>query len=165
MFADDRILIHHTARRCKWESGRLARLQIRILLVWQRHGCSFGHFLVVLIEQLLVDCDLWWGKSGSRNEVKLRVTDQFASQPEERLLEVIIGLGTNVVVLKVLFAVECDGLCLDLSLLDIDFVSAKDNWDILTDTDQIAYLKRVSWKMMVDSRAQEILRCQLGTFL
>ena len=68
---------------------------------------------------------------------------------EEGLFEVIIGLGTDIVVLQVFLAVECDSLGLYFSLFDIDLVSAEDNWDILADTNKITYLKplanRTKW--------------------
>jgi len=65
------------------------------------------------------------------------VTDELPGEPKERLLEVVVGLGGDVVVLEVLLAVESDGLGLDLALLDIDFVTAKDDWDVLADTDEV----------------------------
>ena len=65
------------------------------------------------------------------------VANKLACQPKERLLEVIIGLGRDVVVLKVLLSVESNGLGLHLSLLDINLVSGEDDGNILADTDQI----------------------------
>jgi hypothetical protein len=65
------------------------------------------------------------------------VTDEFPGEPEERLLKVVVGLGRDVVVLKVLLAVESDGLCLDLALLYVHLVAGKDNGDVLADTDQV----------------------------
>lgn len=65
------------------------------------------------------------------------VANEFTSKPEEGLLEVIIALCGNVVVLKVLFPVEGDGLGLDLALLDIDLVAAKNDRNVLADTGQI----------------------------
>lgn len=77
---------------------------------------------------------------------------QLSSQPQEGFLEVIVALGRDVVVLKVLLAVEGDSLSLNLTLLEeknmrfriirhylnIDFVTAKYNGDVVTDTDEIA---------------------------
>lgn len=68
-----------------------------------------------------------------------RVANELASQPQEGLLEVVVGLGRDVVVLQVLLAVEGDGLGLDLSLLDVDLVAAEDNWDVLANTDEVTY--------------------------
>lgn len=65
------------------------------------------------------------------------VSNKLACQPEERLLKVIIGLGRDVVVLKVLLPVESNSLGLHLSLLDINLVSGKDDGNILADADQI----------------------------
>lgn len=76
--ADDRNLIKHTTAHASVEDESI-RLQIRVLLVGQRHGCGFCHFLLILIKQLLVDLNLGWGESRSRNEIKLRVADQFSS--------------------------------------------------------------------------------------
>jgi hypothetical protein len=67
----------------------------------------------------------------------LRVADQLPSQPEEGLLEVVVGLGGDIVVLQILLAVEGNGLSLDFSLLDIDFVAGEDDWDVFADTDKV----------------------------
>lgn len=69
-----------------------------------------------------------------------RVADQLAAEPQEGLLEVVVGLGRDVVVLEVLLAVEGDGLGLDLALLDVDLVTAEDDGDVLADADEIAWL-------------------------
>jgi hypothetical protein len=68
------------------------------------------------------------------------IADQLPGKPQEGLLEVIIGLGGDVVVLEVLLAVEGDGLGLHLTLLNIDLVTAKDNRNVLADTDKITYV-------------------------
>ena len=115
----------------------IVRLQVWVLLVGKRHSRGFGHFFLVLVEQLLVDLDLGWCKSWSSDEFKLRVADQFAGQPQERLLEVVVRLGRDVVVLEVLLAVECDGLGLDLALLHVDLVSAENDGDVFADSDEI----------------------------
>jgi hypothetical protein len=65
------------------------------------------------------------------------VADEFPGEPEEGLLEVVVGLGRDVVVLEVLLAVEGDGLGLDLALLHVDLVAGKDNGDVLANTDQV----------------------------
>lgn len=68
------------------------------------------------------------------------VADQLPRQPQERLLEVVVGFGGYVVVLEVLLAVESDGLGLNLALLDVDFVAGEDDGDVLADTDEVAYV-------------------------
>lgn len=94
-------------------------------------------FLVVLLHQVVVNLDLRRSEGGCGNELKVRVADQLASEPQEGLLKVVVGLGRDIIVLQVLLAVECDGFCLDLALLDIDLVTAKNNWDVFADTDKI----------------------------
>lgn len=41
---------------------------------------------------------------------------------------------------------ECDGLGLYFSFFDIDLVSAEDNRDVLTDTNEITYSSRQSFE-------------------
>jgi len=65
------------------------------------------------------------------------VSNELSCEPKERLLEVVVGLGRDVVVLQILLAVEGDSLGLDLALFHVHFVSAKDNWDVLADTDKV----------------------------
>lgn len=65
------------------------------------------------------------------------VTDKFPGEPEERLLEVVVRLGGDIVVLEVLLAVEGNGLGLDLALLNIDLVSGQNNGDVFANTDEI----------------------------
>ena len=72
------------------------------------------------------------------------IANKLSCQPEERLLKVIIRLCRDVVVLKVLLAVEGNGLRLHFALLDIDLVAGEDDWDVLADTDQITWSGNVS---------------------
>ena len=65
------------------------------------------------------------------------VADQLPRKPEEWLFEVIVGLGRDVVVLQILLAVECDGLGLDFSLLDVDFVASQDDGNVLANANEI----------------------------
>ena len=67
------------------------------------------------------------------------VSDEFPGQPEKGLFEVVVGFGGDIVVLKILLAVESDGLGLHLSLFDIDFVAAKDDWNLLADADKVTW--------------------------
>jgi len=84
---------------------------------------------------------------------QLRVADKLASKPEERLLEVVVGLGGDVVVLEVLLAVEGDGLGLHLTLLHIDLVTGQDNGDVLADTDEVTWKnQRCAFSILVTSR-------------
>ena len=94
-------------------------------------------FRSVLVENSLVDLDLGRGKSGGGDKVKSLVANEFPGEPEERLLEVVVGLGRDIVVLEVLLSVESDGLGLDLALLHIDLVTAENDGDVLANTDEI----------------------------
>ena len=99
------------------------------------------------------------------------VADELSCEPQEGLLEVVVGLGGDVVVLEVLLAVEGDGLGLDLALLDIDLVTGENDGDVLADTDEIT----CGWGLLAGleilklrknaGQGDECLRCQLGTFL
>lgn len=141
----------------------MTRLQISILLVGQRHGSGSRHLLLVLCHELAVDSDLRRSKSRSSNEFLSRrlaeiaitrlhrrkthqggVADQLAGEPQEGLLEVVVGLGRDIVVLQVLLAVESDGLGLHLALLNIDLVTAENDGDVLADTDEIACFVMIS---------------------
>jgi hypothetical protein len=44
-------------------------LQVRVLLIWQRHSRGVLHLLLVLSHGSLVDLDLWWGKGGRGDEL------------------------------------------------------------------------------------------------
>lgn len=65
------------------------------------------------------------------------VADKLACKPEERLLEVVVGLGRDIIVLEVLLAVEGNGLGLDLALLHVDLVAAENDGDVLANTDEV----------------------------
>lgn len=76
---------------------------------------------------------------GSESTYQLGVANELAGEPEEGLLEVVVGLGGDVVVLKVLLSVESDGLGLDLSLLHVDLVTAENDGDVLANSDEITW--------------------------
>ena len=78
-----------------------------------------------------------WSCDRKKKTYQLGVADQLAGEPEEGLLEIVVGLGRDVVVLEVLLAVEGDGLGLDLALLHIDLVAAQHDGDVLADTDEV----------------------------
>ncbi len=66
------------------------------------------------------------------------VADQLPSQPQEGLLEVVIGFGGDIVVLKILLPVEGNCLCFNLTFLYVHLVTSEDDRDLLADTDKIA---------------------------
>jgi hypothetical protein len=58
---------------------------------------------------------------------------------QEWLFKVVIRLGRDIVVLKVLLSVESDGLCLDLSFLHVDLVTTEDDRNAFANANEIAY--------------------------
>lgn len=147
---------HHPTRPV--DSRNKSRLKIIIvLLVGKRHGSSLVHLLLVGLEEGLIDDSGRGGESGRGDEFLKRVSDcrsrtkqsidqtyqrgvsdKLAGKPEEGLFEVVVGLGRDVVVLEVLLAVECDGLGLDLALLDVDLVAAENDGDVLAHAREVA---------------------------
>ena len=83
------------------------------------------NFIVENIQSYLsnlggVHDDLWGLEGGGGDKLQVGVTNQLSGQPQEGLLKVVVALGRDVVVLQVLLAVEHDGLCLHLPVLDVD---------------------------------------------
>lgn len=66
-----------------------------------------------------VEVDLGWAHGWHGNEFEIGLAAELACKPKERLLKVVVALGTDVVVLQVLFAVEGNVLGLDLAILDV----------------------------------------------
>jgi hypothetical protein len=93
-------------------------LEVTIILIRKGLSSSIGKLLLVLGHELGVDLDLWRCERGCRDEFEVVVADELAGEPEERLLKVVVGLGADLKVLKVLLAVECHGASLDFSLLE-----------------------------------------------
>jgi hypothetical protein len=77
------------------------------------------------------------GEIGNAFTYQSWVANELTSQPEEGLLEVVVGFGRNIVVLEILLSVEGDCLRLHFSLLDINLVSSEDDGDVFADADQV----------------------------
>ena len=69
--------------------------------------------------------------------MELVVSAQLTSQPEERLFKIVVRLGRDIVILKILLSVKGDLLGLDLTILDFNLVSSQDNRNIFAHTRQI----------------------------
>lgn len=132
-----------------------------VIVILTRQGLESGliHLLAVLLEELLVDLSSGGSQGRSSDEFlqtklalesrhrygfiwcektyKGRVANELPGEPEEGLLEVVVGLGRDIVVLKVLLAVEGNGLGLDLALLHVNLVAAENNRDVLANTDEV----------------------------
>ena len=90
------------------------------------------------------DSDWWVRFKGEEKTYQGLVSDQLPGEPQEGLLEVVVGLGRDVVVLQVLLAVESDGLGLDFALLNVDLVAGQDDRDVFADADEVTYETKVS---------------------
>ena len=109
-----------------------------IALLRERLGHGLVDVLLILSHQGRIDLDNGWGQGGRLDELQVGVAGEHASEPDEGLLKVVVGLGRDVVVLEVLLSVECDLAGLDLALLHVDLVAAEHNGDVLADAHQVA---------------------------
>lgn len=65
------------------------------------------------------------------------VANELSGEPKEGLLEVVVGLGGDIVVLKILLAVEGNGLGFHFAFLNIDLVAAEDDRNVFADTGKV----------------------------
>ena len=65
------------------------------------------------------------------------VADKLSRQPQEGLLEIVVGFRGNIIILEILLPMESDGLCFHFSLFDVDFIAAQDDWDLFANTDKV----------------------------
>ena len=98
---------------------------------------SFLDFLLHLSELILRDSDLDRGEKRLLDEGEVDIVDHSAEEPDERLLELIVALGRDIVVLEVLLAMEGDLLGLNFAITNIDFVTDEDDRDGLANTGEI----------------------------
>ena len=98
---------------------------------------SFYDFLLHLSELLLRDSDFDRGEKRLLDEGEVDIVDHSAEEPDERLLELIVALGRDIVVLEVLLAMEGDLLGLNFAITNIDFVTDEDDRDGLANTGEI----------------------------
>ena len=78
---------------------------------------------------------------------------EFSQEPDKWLLELIVGLGRDVIVLQVLLSVESNLLGLHFTIFDIDLVSDEGNWDVLADSNQIFV---PLWNILVSDSGADI---------
>jgi hypothetical protein len=116
----------------------LGSLQVWVLLIGQRHSRRVLHLLLILLHRRLIDLNFRWCERRGSDKLQTLVADQLPREPQEGLLEVVVGFGGDVVVLQVLLAVEGDSLGLDFALLDVDLVAGEDDRDVLADAHQVA---------------------------
>jgi len=105
-------------------------LQVVVFLGKRNRLCHL-QLSVVQGHKLMIDGDFSRSESRGSNELETRVANKLPSEPKEGFLEVVVGLGRDLEILKVLLSVESDGASLHFSLLDIDLVPAQHNGDVL----------------------------------
>lgn len=79
---------------------------------------------------LKVDGDVLREKGGLLNQLQVGIVLELAEQVDEGLFVVVVALNGEFVVLDVLLAVEGDGSGLDLTLLEIDLVTAQNDGNV-----------------------------------
>lgn len=114
----------------------LDSLQV-LIIIFDSNILSFSEFLLMLSNKLRVDLELR-GLGVFTEEDQVGLVSQTASEPEEWLLEVVVGSGREIIVLKVSLSVELDITSLNLSVLNIDLVTNEDDRNILTNTDNVS---------------------------
>jgi hypothetical protein len=122
---------------CLISAGRSHCSELLIVSFGEGHLGSLLDFSLESALEVFVKSDLGGSKDGCLSKGEVGVVDKAAEEPHEGLLELIVGLGGDVVVLEVLLAVESDLLGLHLAVLDINLVSDEDNGDVFADTSKI----------------------------
>merc|ERR1719152_1135387 len=126
-----------TARAWRLRPCLAKNLQI-LVLVWQRHGRRIRELALVLSDGACVDGHLGWLERRRLDKRKVGVADELPCQPEEGLLEVVVGLRRDVIVLQILLAVERDLLRLHLALLHVHLVADEDDRDVFAHAHHVA---------------------------
>ena len=83
----------------------------------------------------------------------LYVLGELACKPQERLLKVVVALCRDVVVGKVLAAVEGDGLGLDLAVLNVGLVANQHDGHVLAHAHQVTV---PHWHVLVCDTRREV---------
>jgi len=107
------------------------------LVGWKRLGGSFDEFVLHSTDLVSVDLDVLGSEDWGLDENEVGVVHESSEEPDEWLLELVVGLGGDVVVLEILLSVEGNLLGLDLSVLDVDLVSDENDGDGLADAGEI----------------------------
>jgi len=113
------------------------QLQVIVVVSRQLSSCGSTHLVLVLLHEVHIDSNLSGLKGRVLSELQFVVASELASKPQERLFELVVGLGTDFEVLKTLLAVELDGLYLNLTILDINLVTTKHDGDLLANANKI----------------------------
>lgn len=76
--------------------------------------------------------------TGAADTYQGGVANKLPSEPEERLLEVVVGLRTYVIVLQIFLPVKRNRLRLHFPLLNIHLVAAQHDRDVFANADKVA---------------------------
>lgn len=68
------------------------------IFVGKRSFCGLSQLLFVLLDLLHIELDFGRCKSGGFHEGQVWITHQLPGQPQEGLLEVVVGLGRDVII-------------------------------------------------------------------
>mmetsp|Transcript_11469 Transcript_11469/g.15919 ORF Transcript_11469/g.15919 Transcript_11469/m.15919 type:complete len:215 (+) Transcript_11469:3515-4159(+) len=121
--------------RCQHARGYDLKI---LILIRQRSFLSKSKSLFVLSHLVFVNWNLWRLQGRGLNKNEVWITNKFSGQPQERLFKVVIAFSTDIVILQVLLSVESDLLWFHLSIFHIDFVSAQNNRNSFTNSDEIS---------------------------
>merc|ERR1719446_154129 len=108
-----------------------------IVVISDGHVLCFLQLLLVLSNQVLVNLNLWC-LGELTHKLKVWLIGEPASEPQERLLEVVVAPGAQIVVLQVSFPVKLDILGLDLPVLHINLVAYKNDGYVLANSYNVA---------------------------
>jgi len=112
-----------------------------VIFFGKRHFIGPPQLSLILKPQLLrVNHNFSREKSWSGDEFERGVANfnELPREPEEGLLEVVVRLGGDLEVLEVLLSVERHSCGLDLSILDIHFITTQHDRDVLAYAFKIA---------------------------
>ena len=98
---------------------------------------SLLKFGLHLVDLLLVDLDFGGGKYWRFDQCKVGIIGELSEEPDERFLVLVIALGRDVIVLKVLLSVEGNLFSLHFSVFDVNLVSDKHDGDVRAHSSQV----------------------------
>ena len=110
-------------------------------------GIGLFEFVLVLLELIWVNGNLGLNKQRRLSKLTVRVGSKFSANPEEGFIEVVVTLRRDIVILQVLLAVELNILRAYLTILAINFVTAKANRDAFTHAGLDRNQKKINSKL------------------
>jgi len=99
-------------------------------------GCLF-EFLLHLVDLGLVNSYFLGLEDWGFDESQVVIISESSEEPDERFLVLVVALGRDIVVLKVLLSVEGDLFGFNFSVFHVDLVSNENNWDVGAHSGQV----------------------------